>query len=212
MPKTKAGSIYNRDGVIYARITFIDASGKRKQKWKRADNRSHARELIKQMLRDLDDRGPEVFDSQKITFNDLAEHYKNTYLIEPQYVDGRKIAGRRDWQRFRQILEVLKGHFGRNRLSTIAYSDIENFRNVRLNTKTKHDKQRAIATVHRELALLRRVLNVAVRNGWLIRNPFNCGESLIHTSDEKARERILTLEEEDRLQLVQALALIYARF
>lgn len=83
MPKTKAGSIYNRDGVIYARITFTDASGKRKQKWKRADNRSHARELIKQMLRDLDDRGPEVFDSEKMTFNDLAEHYKKTYLIEP---------------------------------------------------------------------------------------------------------------------------------
>jgi integrase len=199
MPKSRTGSIYNRDGVIYARVTFIDSIGKRKQKWRRADSRTHARELIKQMLRDLDDHGPEFFDYERMTFADLAEHYKMTYLIPPQYVDERKVAGRRDWRRFRQILEVLTSHFGKRCLSSIAYSDIDQFRIIRLNTKTKRGTQRAIATVHRELALLRRVLNVAVRNGWMIRNPFNSGESLIHTSDERARERILTIEEEDRL-------------
>lgn len=199
MPKTKSGSIRKRDGVLYARVTFFDDNGKRREKWKRADSRSDAKELIKGMIRDLDDHGADVFDRERITFAELAEHYKKTYLIPPQYVDGRKIAGRRNWKGFCQILEVLTKHFGKNRLGSIAYFDIEHFRNLRLNTKTKRGSQRSITTVNREMALLRRVLNVAVRNSWLLRNPFNFGESLIHPGDEKARERIITMQEEERL-------------
>jgi len=199
MPKSKSGSIRNRKGSLYARVTFFDDNGKRKEKWRRADSRTHAKELLNDMLRDLEDHGPEVFDIEKITFSDLAEQYKETYLMPPQYVSDRKVAGRRDWKRFRQILVVLTGHFGKRQLKTISYSEIERFRSLRLSAKTKHGSQRSITTVNRELALLRRVLNVAVRNGWVLRNPFTSGDPLIHPGDEKARERIITAEEEARL-------------
>lgn len=43
------------------------------------------------------------------------------------------------------------------------------------------------------------MLNVAQAEGWLIRNPFKTGESLISIADEKQRERILAPEEESRL-------------
>jgi len=46
---------------------------------------------------------------------------------------------------------------------------------------------------------MRRILNVAVSHGWLLRNPFDAGESLIKPGDETPRERILTREEEERL-------------
>jgi integrase len=49
------------------------------------------------------------------------------------------------------------------------------------------------------MAYLRRLLNIAERNGWINRNPFKCGDSLIHVADEKKRERILTREEESKL-------------
>jgi integrase len=58
---------------------------------------------------------------------------------------------------------------------------------------------RSIATANRDLALLRRMLNVAKREGWIISNPFNMGESLISVADEKKRERILTRPEESSL-------------
>ena len=58
---------------------------------------------------------------------------------------------------------------------------------------------RSVTTVNRELAYLRRIFNVAVQNGWVLRNPFKCGDALILTSCEKRRERILTPEEETRL-------------
>jgi integrase len=53
--------------------------------------------------------------------------------------------------------------------------------------------------VNRELALLRRMLNIATREGWLLKNPFNAGDPLINLADERKRERILTREEEARL-------------
>jgi integrase len=43
------------------------------------------------------------------------------------------------------------------------------------------------------------MLNVAYREGWILKNPFNSGPPLINTSYEKKRERILTFDEEDRL-------------
>jgi integrase len=111
-------------------------------------------------------------------------------------------------------------------LRSITYADIADFRSERLKTPTRGDlarydealKQyenvskprhkvespelrvtRSIATANRDLALLRRMLNVAKREGWIISNPFNMGESLISVADEKKRERILTRPEESSL-------------
>jgi len=43
------------------------------------------------------------------------------------------------------------------------------------------------------------MLNVAQREGWILRNPFAAGDSLISLADENKRERILTREEEAKL-------------
>jgi len=43
------------------------------------------------------------------------------------------------------------------------------------------------------------MLNVAQREGWILRSPFAAGDSLISLADENKRERILTPEEEGRL-------------
>jgi integrase len=49
------------------------------------------------------------------------------------------------------------------------------------------------------MAYLRRMLNIAEREGWITRNPFAAGDSLISVCDERKRERIITREEESRL-------------
>jgi integrase len=43
------------------------------------------------------------------------------------------------------------------------------------------------------------MLNVAQREGWILRNPLLSGDSLISIADERKRERIISLEEEARL-------------
>lgn len=47
--------------------------------------------------------------------------------------------------------------------------------------------------------MLRHLFNIAVREGWLLRNPFAAGKPLINVADETKRERVLSAEEEVRL-------------
>jgi integrase len=209
--KKAAGRNPKGKRIWYGRITFYDDEGKLHRRERRADNKTHAREVAREMLQELEERGQVSLDAATMTFSQLADYYKTTYVIDPVYVDDRKVAGLRSKYDVERRLGILKTVFGRHRVRTITHGDIERYRSARLaapivvkNKKGVVTKtaQRSIATVNRELSILRRVFNVAVRNGWLLRNPIDCGHSLIAPGDEKPRERILTREEEDRLLAV----------
>jgi integrase len=199
MARDRKGSIVERGGKIYARITFIDEKGKRQDIWQRAENRTHAKELNKQLLRRLEATGDKSIDAEKMTFSQLADYYDEHYLLEAKYVDGRKVEGYRSVYDFKKFLAVLRDFFGRKRLRSLTYGDIKSFKSTRLNTPTRQGTQRSIASVHRELALLRRMLNVAHAEGFIHKNPFNAGKSLISLADERKRERVISREEEARL-------------
>jgi hypothetical protein len=130
-----------------------------------------------------------------MTFVDLCDYYEKRSVIPATYVEDRKVKGLRgDLATVKAQLAMLKGHFSERRLRSITYGAIRDFREIRLETKTKHGKQRSIATVNRELALLRRMLNVARAESFIItENPFNNGDPLISAADEKKRQRILLL-------------------
>src|SRR5689334_455761 len=200
MPRTKTGSSSQRkDGSWWARITYLDeATGKRKEKRKRANNKSHAKELVKQMLKELDEQGSKSLESSSMTFGELAEYYKVNYLVEPQYVGDRKIKGLRSLPSVKARWQVLKNYFGRKKLRAITFGDLEKFQSVRLNTPTRNKKARSITSVNRELEVMRKMFNVALREGWILKNPFSAG-SLMSKADEKKRERIINKEEEERL-------------
>ncbi|MFP5262026.1 MAG: tyrosine-type recombinase/integrase [Blastocatellia bacterium] len=191
--------VRERRGGIFARITFTDERGNRREVERRANNRTHAKEIIKQLLRDLDDEGEQVLNAARMTFADLAGYYEKNYLMEPEYIDGRKVAGLRSYYGMRIRLRTLKDYFGRHKVRTITHGDIRRFRAERIKTSTKHGKQRSITTVNRELQILRRVFNIALSNGWVKQNPFDMGDALITPGDEKKRERIITRQEEENL-------------
>jgi integrase len=198
--------------IWYARITYIDGS-KRVEKRRRAENKSDAKEIAKQMLRELDDHGSRPLDAAHMTFSDFAHYYRESYLQPAQYVEDRKIAGLRSLGSALSRWEVIKDYFGKKKLRSLTYGDIAKYRSVRLTTpivlgkSTRNanksgnlkTRQRSITSVNRELELIRRMLNVAVHNGWIIKSPFSQGDALISKSDEKKRERILRREEEERL-------------
>lgn len=202
---------------IFARVTFLDSTGKRKDKLKRADSRTHARELIQEMLREVDDYGTEALDHRDRTFADLADHYEKHYLTEAEYDEHRKkISGLRSLATPKGFLETLRAHFGKRQLLSITYGDVRKFRDARRKAPTRGDiarhqralkndpkaelkVTRSITSINRELALLRRMFNVAQREGWIRRNPMHGGDSLISVASERKRERIITLGEERQL-------------
>ncbi|HET9532590.1 MAG TPA: hypothetical protein VFQ92_19710, partial [Blastocatellia bacterium] len=57
MGRSREGSIRNIKGVLYARLSWLDDTGRRREKNKRAKNKTHARQLIKEMIREIDDYG-----------------------------------------------------------------------------------------------------------------------------------------------------------
>ena len=216
MARERKGYTFTRNGRLYVRVGYTDENGHRRDIIRRATTRTNARELRTQILRELDDRGAQTLNASRMTFADLARYFEEHYLKPAEYVDGRKIDGVRSSEPARAAVNALKNYFGRRRLQSIRYSDLRAYRAARLKDPTrsdvarhqrelKHDKKaelkvtRTIAIVNRELSKLRRMLNIAQREGWLKQNPFNAGESIISLADEKKRERILTNEEERRL-------------
>jgi hypothetical protein len=52
--KERKGFIFEREpGTWYARVTLQNQFGKRRDLWRKADNKTHAKDLLKQLLRDL---------------------------------------------------------------------------------------------------------------------------------------------------------------
>lgn len=199
MGREKTGSIKVRDGKIYARITYIDESGKRHELMRRAENRTHAKQIIKQLINELENHGEKTIQTDKMTFAELASHYSEKYLIPAKYVNDRKVAGLRSVTHIKAFLPPLISYFGRKRIRNITHADLLHYKLKRLETPTVRGSQRAIASVNRELELIRRMLGIAYQEGWIIRNPFSMGESLISKADEKKRERILSRDEEIKL-------------
>jgi integrase len=198
MKKERKCSIVERDGKLYVRAFYTDALGRRRELMRRAQDKAHARELKKQLLKQLDSaEGNEraELDGAKLTFRQLADRYEAIRLIPAQYVGDRKIAGLRSFETPKLQLRLLVAHFGAAKIRAITYSHVDEYRLKRLSEKLK------IASVNRELALLRSVFNFAKREGWISRTPFELGSPLISAADETKRTRVLGRDEEERLLL-----------
>ncbi|MDQ3919584.1 MAG: site-specific integrase [Acidobacteriota bacterium] len=225
MPRERSGSVVkrnrdrkgNRAVSWWARLTYIDpVTNKRRDLQRKAEGRAHARELVQQLLTECDAADGRTLVHDRKKFADLAAYFKAHFLKEAQYVDGRKVSGRRSLRGTAGQLEAMLAFFGSRPLRSISYADLAAFKAERLQAPTRADlarhraaleedsgaelrPTRTIATVNRELALLQRMFNVAQEEGWVLRNPFKLGKSLISQADERKRERIITREEERRL-------------
>lgn len=198
MPRVRKGSEVEKNGNWYARIRWTEENGKRRDVWIRAKHKSHASEIIKKKLQELETVGERAIDGDRVKFIDLAKSYKEKKLIPAKYVGDRKVAGLKSYKGALGVLETLASHFGIKRIKSIKHSDIEQYKLMRLEIPTNRG-QRQIAGVNRELELLRAMFRFAIREGWLIHSPFEMGDPLISKADEVRRERVISFEEEKRL-------------
>jgi len=199
MGRERTGSVRIRDGKIYARVVYFDETGKKREVQKIADTIAQAKKINKQILGDLEGYGANILDGSKMTFKDLADYCLKHYFKEAEYAGDIKVSGHRGHKSNRGHFKPVVEYFGHKTLQSIRWADIAAYRTTRLKTATQRGTPRAIATVNRELAQLRRALQIAKQQGWIKQNPFTQGDTLISIADEKKRERILTKEEETRL-------------
>lgn len=199
--RERTGQIFQnkKNSKWIARVCYKNTNGKRTAIQRETENKPEAKKALKMMLGTLEKGGREAIDIEKLTFNDLADYYEKHYAKPAIFIENRKVEGLRDLGRVKGFVKQFRFYFGSRNLSKINYGDILNYRNQRLKIQTHYKKARTIATMNRELAYLRRIFNIAQRQGWITKNPVNCGESLIDASAERRRERTLTIDEEKRL-------------
>ena len=192
-----------RNKTWWARLVYVDeATGKRRDRQRRAASYADAKELAEQIAKEFDQSAGRSIDAEKLTFAELADYCEKHYYKAAEYHDERKVAGVRGLATAKGQINVLRAFFGKKRVRRITYAELREYRTARLQTKSdRTDRNLSIATVNRELSTARRMFNVAVTEGWLIRNPFNSGPPLISTADERRRERILSADEEKALLL-----------
>ena len=101
----------------------------------------------------------------QINFAELAAHYSRAKLIPAEYRGEKKVRGMKSLVTAKLFFKVLVDHFGKQRIRLIKHADIVTFKNKRLETLTMHETPRSIASVNRELQLLRTALIRAERQG-----------------------------------------------
>lgn len=206
--KTRTGYVFKKGKRWVARVTYTDESGRRRDIARYCKTKTEAMLARSKLLRQLEERGEKAIEGDKMTFAAAADRFEQLKLIPAQYVGDVKVAGLRSLNP-KIYLKVLKSHFGSRRLRAITHADIEAFKLKRLATPIKQGKgenaterPRAVASVNRELELLRAIFNFAKRQRWISVSPFAEGEPLIIKAAEKSRERVLSFDEEDRLLAV----------
>lgn len=212
-------------GKLYARLQYQDESGKWKEKLKPITDKRTAQRVVEEMRRELEQHGAETLESDKMTFSDLAERYERAKFIPARYSNGVKVAGKRSLAPSQSAIKPLKEHFGRRHLRAVKASDLEAYKQKRLDApveiernvkikienppvgnrkKFRYEKAvethpRKVASVNRELELLRAMFNYAIENDWLIKNPFAKKKGVISKAAEVERDRTLTFQEEAKL-------------
>jgi hypothetical protein len=137
MPNQRRGYVGQyKDGRWFARVTVTDEDGRRRNVVRRAQDKSEAREILKSLLRQLDDEGTRVVDFSRLTFTDLADFYERGYLQEAVYVDGQKVSGLRDVARPKELLKHFRAFFGRMKLREITYGHLLSYRDSRFKVQT----------------------------------------------------------------------------
>src|SRR5262249_49024512 len=96
--KKRPGYYVEREGKIYARVTYTDESGRRRQVWRKADSKSHAREIANHLAHELDTYGDTVLASDQITFGKYLDQWLQSAarprLAERSYSDYEDLLNR----------------------------------------------------------------------------------------------------------------------
>jgi hypothetical protein len=96
----RKGFVVEKGGKLYVRVQWTDSLGKRRELMRRAQDRKHARELKKELVKQLDSADAEQkLAAEKTTFRELAERYEAQKLIPAVYAGDRKVEGRRNEKR-----------------------------------------------------------------------------------------------------------------
>ena len=180
------GAIYQRktkNGKIRWYLDYRDSNGKRIQKVAPLATTKEEAVLV------LRDEIAKMFSKEygieqkkkKITFREFAQIYYSDYLT----------VERKNWKSDGYRLNKLNEHFKELEFKEITSQEVRRFKKARI---AEGNSER---TVNRYLALLKRMFNIAIQDGYAKENPVK--RVKFFSEKDTQRERVLTKDEEERL-------------
>jgi|SRR5882672_3922796 len=175
--------VHPKGGKPYVRLNYFDErAGMWKSKERRVTTIEEAIDAYEELKRTIGAQ-PKDYDPEKITFEELMAEFKKVKPDMPEWYS-----------------QPLEKHFGKQRLKTITYGDLAEFKEKREAVMHKvTGESRKPSTINREMEALREILLYAVRHDWLAKNPFSKGPTLIAKAEEESRNRVPSPEEEARI-------------
>ncbi len=179
---------FTESGGWYARVTFVDDSGTRRNVKRRAENKTEARTLLKQIIRDLDDSGDTVIEGHRTTLNSYLDRWLEA-AAKPR-VSQRTYADYEDLLR-----RYVRPAMGNKKLSKLQPEDIEFLYGSMLESGLS---PRTVRYTH---AVLNSAFKHAAKRGYMMRNPASFVEL-----PKQVRNEMQALSPEDAAKFLEACA------
>ena len=195
-------------GGWFYRLRFTDQTGKPTSVERGPfAYKSSAADARDDMARHLERRTiSEINAGDRMTFGELAAHCSERIYKPAVIVEGKKIEGVRSYATAQNYIKLLKRFFGKMLIADITRESLHDYRVWRLKIGSQRPEVLKkgkmvpvkLATINRELGLMRTVMKYALHRGWVVKDVF-AGAKVIEVAAEHARERILSHSEEQRL-------------
>jgi integrase len=197
------------NGKYYARVRYKIGDGKSLEILRAVDNKSAVKPKLAEIEYELLKNGPTKLVAGKVTFRQLAQHAKDNVYVPAVYDDQEtKIKGVRSVVPAHSALNNLIAFFADIDIRKINEKTLAEYQVARLSGTIKDRPKVSLSTVDRDLSKARRLFNIAVDEGWLLRSPFTkaVSRNLIHDAAEtpdpvKTRE----LTDDEALRVIKAL-------
>lgn len=195
MPRPRTGYITkNKAGTWRGVVRVTDPlTGQQAQRQVTAPTKTEARNQLNKLLAEINSA---QIKPDNATFAELTDLFERNRCQPAQYLNGRKVNGLKEPHKTLSLLNVLRKHFDKVRLSSLGVAEIEAFKAARIACKTKQGERRNIATINREMEMLKRVLNYGVKLELIAANPCERVHNYLQRGLEEKRHRVPTFGEE----------------
>lgn len=153
---TQTKNYVERGGKIYARITYRDSTGKRRQIWRRAESKTDAKEISFKLEQDLDKFGSESFEHE-LTVAEYLDRWLET---------AKQTVSERTHNDYKNLLKLyVRPMLGEKRLTKVRPLEVQEVVNEMGNRKL------SAKTVRYAHMVLSRAFKQAVRWNLMTSNP-----------------------------------------
>lgn len=200
-PVKHDGGLFRREGSKFWWMEYRDKSGKRQRESTGTEDWNEGQQRLRERLQARDNNTlSSLRRGQGVTMSEWADFFMENFSRPPLRAEKTHIVNQR-------AIKHISKAFGDVKLPDLSADDIEMYLRQRLKARVPSRTRLGIiqrgvlkpSTVHQELRVLRRMLNVAVRKKLLAANPCNGVEFPVRV-DGLFRPHYVTWSEQQKIE------------